>query len=98
MFLSQATRAKLARQDHNVTELEIVQSFANRERTFATDSRPEHQTSIPTQWFVAETDTGRKLKVIFIYDTEAGIVDIKSAYAATAEVERIYLKYSQPTN
>lgn len=98
MFLSPAVRAKLARPDHSVTELEIIQSFANRERTFATDSRPEHQTPIPTQWFVAETDTGRKLKVVFIYDRSAGIVDIKSAYSATVEVERIYLKYSQPTN
>lgn len=97
MFLSPAIRAKLAQPDHNVTEQEILQCFASRERTFATDARPEHQTPIPTQWFVAETDSGRKLKVVFIYDREAGIVDIKTAYSATAEVERIYFKYSQPT-
>lgn len=94
MFISPNTRAKLARADHNVTESEILQCFANRERSFATDNRPQHQTPIPTQWFVSETDYGRKLKVVFIFDKSSGIVDIKSAYSATDEVEQIYIKYS----
>lgn len=94
MFISPAVRAKLAKPDHNVTDLEIIQCFANRDRGYLTDSRPEHQTPIPTQWFVSETDYGRKLKIVFIYDTKSGIVDIKSAYSATADVERIYTKYA----
>lgn len=94
MFLSPATRLKLARHDHNVTEQEILQCFANRDRTFLTDSRPEHQTPIPTQWFVSETDYGRRLKVVFIYDQESQIVDIKSAYPAAPDVERVYFKYA----
>lgn len=94
MFLSPSVRAKLAQGDHNVTEDEILQCFANRDRSFATDTRPEHQTPIPTQWFVAETDYGRRLKIVFIFDKKAGIVDIKSAYPATAEVTRIYKKYT----
>ncbi|WP_228897804.1 ADP-ribosyl-(dinitrogen reductase) hydrolase [Acidovorax sp. Leaf73] len=94
MFISPATRAKLAKPDHNVTDLEIIQCFANRDRKFLTDTRPEHQTPIPTQWFVSETDYGRKLKIVFILDTKSGIIDIKSAYSATAEVERIYTKHA----
>lgn len=94
LFLSPAVRAKLARPDHNVTEQEIIQCFANRDRTFLTDMRPEHQTPIPTQWFVAETDYGRKLKIVFILDRTTGIVDIKSAYAANAVVEQIYLDHA----
>jgi len=96
MFLSPSVRAKLGRPDHNVTEQEILQCFANRDRAFLVDTRPEHQTPIPTQWFVSETDYGRNLKVVFINDTRAGIVDIKSAYPATEEVARIYLKYAPP--
>lgn len=95
IYLSQATRAKLARLDHNVTEQEILQCFANRERGFLTDSRPEHQTPIPTQWFVSETDYGRRLKIVFIHDVKSLTIDIKSAYPATDEVARIYLKFSQ---
>jgi hypothetical protein len=94
MFLSPATRQKLARPDHNVTEQEIIQCFANRDRVFLTDTRPEHQTPVPTQWFVSETDYGRKLKVVFICDPASKIVDIKSAYPAAPEVERIYTKYA----
>lgn len=95
MFISPSVRQKLAQPDHNVLEEEIIQCFANKGRTFLIDTRPEHQTPIPTQWFVSETDYGRKLKVVFIYDPGARIVTIKSAYVATPEVERIYLKYSQ---
>lgn len=94
LHISLKVRAKLAQLDHNVTEEEILQCFANRYRGYCTDSRPEHQTPIPTQWFVSETDYGRKLKVVFIHDTLANIIDIKSAYPATAEVTRIYDKYS----
>ena len=98
MFISPAMRQKLAQPDHNVLEEEIIQCFANKDRTFLLDTRPEHRTPIPTQWFVSETDYGRKLKVVFIYDQVAQIVTIKSAYAATPEVERIYIKHSQPLN
>lgn len=94
LFISPSVRSKLAKPDHNVTEQEIVQCFANRDRVFLVDTRPEHQTPIPTQWFVAETDYGRRLKIVFINDTSSGLVIIKSAYPATNEVTRIYTKYA----
>jgi len=92
--ISLKVRKKLAQPDHNVTEEEILQCFANRYRGNCTDSRPEHQTPIPTKWFVSETDYGRRLKIVFIHDLIGNIIDIKSAYPATAEVIRIYEKYS----
>lgn len=96
MFLSPKVRDKLAREDHNVTQDELLQCFANRDRSFATDNRPEHQTPIPTQWFVAETDYGRRLKVVFIYEPSSGVVQIKSAYPATDRVTEIYEKHTRP--
>lgn len=92
--ISLKIRAKLAQPDHNVTEEEILQCFANRYRGFCTDIRPEHQAPLPTQWFVAETDYGRSLKIVFLHDVTNARMDIKSAYPATVEVIRIYEKFS----
>jgi hypothetical protein len=50
--------------------------------------REEHVTDPPTRWFVAETDVGRLLKVMFM-QTNEGIV-IKSAYEPSEAVIRIY--------
>lgn len=91
--ISLAVRAKLAQPDHNVTEEEIEQCFANRCGGTCGDNRPEHQTPIPTEWFVAETDYGRRLKIVYIHDRVSGNIDIKSAYKATEEVTRIFEKY-----
>ena len=93
--ISPAVQAKLADPSHNVTRQEILECFANRDRGFLTDSRPQHQTPIPTQWFVAETDYVRQLKVVFIYDTSNQAVYIKSAYPATAQIVAIYQKYAK---
>ncbi|MBS7244206.1 MAG: ADP-ribosyl-(dinitrogen reductase) hydrolase [Comamonas sp.] len=92
--ISPAIQAKLADPSHNVTRQEILECFANRDRKFLTDTRPEHQTPIPTQWFVAETDYGRQLKVVFIYDKAVNTVFIKSAYPAEEHIVRIYQKYA----
>ena len=94
LYLSPSVRAKLRQPDRSVTESEILECFASRERSFLIDNRPEHQTPIPTQWFVAETNFGRVLKVVFIYDTAKRVTEIKTAYAATAQIQDIYLKYS----
>lgn len=92
--ISPAVLTKLADPSHNVTKQEIVECFANRDRKFLTDNRPEHQTPIPTQWFVAETDYGRQLKVVFIYDTAIQTVIIKSAYPAEPHIVHIYEKHA----
>lgn len=65
LVISSKVRLKLA-DKHNVTELEIEECFANRSGVFLEDTREGHKTELPTQWFIAETDSRRKLKVVFI--------------------------------
>lgn len=91
--ISSDVRQKLASR-HRVTEDEIEQCFASRLKKFLEDQRAEHATTPPTQWFVAETDMGRVLKVVFVFDGE---VEIKTAYDANVEEIRIYNKFAQHT-
>ena len=89
LIISQSVRLKLANPDHQVTEAEIRQAFANRAEIMVEDTRAWHKTNPPTLWFVADTDFGRKLKVMLVPHTN-GDVEIKSAYSATTQVQRIY--------
>lgn len=83
-------RKKLAEKNPPVTEDEILECFGNRTGKYLLDIRAEHETEPPTRWFVAETDYGRKLKVVFI---QAGKrVIIKSAYQPSQSVIRLYNK------
>lgn len=91
LIISPSIRAKLSEKDPPVTEIEIVESFANRIGNDLLDSREEHFTDPPTRWFVAETNFGRNLKIMYIL-TVHGIV-IKSAYDATDNIIRIYNKH-----
>lgn len=92
LLISPAVRAKLVGKTPPVTEGEIVQCFANRDRSDLIDTRAQHLTNPLTRWFIAETDYGRKLKVVYM-PTSDGIV-IKSAYDPNEEVKRIYYKHS----
>lgn len=91
LILSPAIRAKL-KVKHCVDEKEIEQAFANRSRGFLVDTREEHLTNPPTEWFVAETDRGRKLKVCFV--REFGNIYIKSAYEVEQYIVDIYEKHA----
>jgi hypothetical protein len=53
-----------------------------------TDDREDHQTDPPTLWFLAPTNKGRMLKVIFMF--KDGTIHIKSAYAADEASGLIY--------
>jgi hypothetical protein len=88
LVLSQRIREKLQQKTPPVTEAEILQCFANRGGRYLLDQREEHQTNPPTRWFVAETDFGRILKVVFIRDD--GDVIIKTAYDANPIEQHIY--------
>jgi len=83
---------KLA-QKHGVNKDEVEQCFANRTGEYLEDDREEHQTDPATQWFVAETNYGRLLKIIFIAKNNS--LYIRSAYPPSDEVIRIYKKYSE---
>jgi hypothetical protein len=47
-------------------------------------------------WFVAETDYGRKLKIVFIQRSD-GRIDIKTAYEANPTEIEIYERVSKKT-
>lgn len=83
---------KLERKNPPVTEKEIEQCFENRQGGLLQDTREEHATDPPTQWFVAETNHRRCLKVIFVLHGEN--IHIKSAYDASDEIQRIYKNFA----
>ncbi|MBL1259354.1 MAG: hypothetical protein COB33_002340 [Thiotrichaceae bacterium] len=67
----------------------------DRDRGFLEDTREDHKTDPITKWFVAETDRGRKLKVVFMQADNLDI-HIKSAYMANEDEKWIYAKYTKP--
>ena len=88
---SSAVKQKLA-EKHGVSLEEVQQCFANREGGLLEDTREDHQTDPPTQWFIAETDYGRRLKVVFILKN--GSILLKTAYTPNPKEESIYIKYA----
>jgi uncharacterized DUF497 family protein len=88
--MSDRVAEKLARK-HGVRIEEIAQCFANRNGKLLRDTRADHATTPPTQWFIAETDYGRSLKVVFIRN--GADVEIKSAFEPNGEELRIYKKF-----
>lgn len=73
---------------HQVSLEEIDQCFENKCGFFLVDDREEHQTDPATLWFVAETNKGRLLKVIFVY--KDGKYYLKSAYEPNRKEIEIY--------
>lgn len=92
LIISPKIAAKLSSKERPVSRQEVVEAFANRSAAYLTDDREEHASDPPTLWFVAETDSGRRLKVMFI--AREGDIYLRSAYDAAPEVSRIYQKYS----
>lgn len=90
--ISSKVQAKLASKKPPVTQAEIEQCFANRTGIYLLDSREEHASDPPTQWFIAETYYGRELKVVFI-QRDNDIV-IRTAYDPNADEVRIYKKFA----
>ncbi len=92
LIISTRIGAKLLTK-HNVTQEDIDECFATREKGFLEDPREEHRTDPPTLWFVSETFLGRKLKVIFVKSD--GDIFIKSAFDPNREEIRIYNKFAK---
>lgn len=92
LVITPAIRAKLHHK-HHVDEEEILQAFANREHGFLIDTREVHRTEPPTEWFIAETDKGRKLKICFVY--REGDIHIKSAYSPSQVVIDLYERHAR---
>lgn len=89
--ISRSVLEKL-RDKHQVEKREILEAFANRDGAFLEDQREQHKSDPSTQWFIAETDYGRKLKVAFI--AKDGDIIIRTAYAPNATEMAIYQKYA----
>ncbi|HJV72722.1 MAG TPA: ADP-ribosyl-(dinitrogen reductase) hydrolase [Noviherbaspirillum sp.] len=87
--ISQKIQEKI--DSRNISQLELWQCFHNIEGDYLEDTRAEHLTDPITQWFVAETDKGRLLKIMFVSRDDG--VELKSAYEASDEICRIYRKY-----
>lgn len=73
---------------HGVAVDEVVEAFINHTGHYLRDDREPHRTVPPTEWFIAETNEGRRLKVVFMQDSDK--IVIKTAYEPDANEERIY--------
>ncbi|HEY1899356.1 MAG TPA: hypothetical protein VGG49_06165 [Steroidobacteraceae bacterium] len=92
--ISHGIAAKLL-EKHQVTPKEVHQCFENRSGGLLEDTREQHRTDPPTQWFIGETNKGRRLKIVFVQrQTATGLqVDLRTAYEPNAEETRIYAKF-----
>ncbi len=94
LFMTDAVREKLHNK-HQVQPEEIIEGFLNREKGFLEDTREEHQTDPPTQWFISKTDKNRPLKIVFV-QTSPKEIEIKTAYEPNETETEIYEKHAQP--
>ncbi len=86
--------AKIQQPDHGqVTEKEVHECFENHDGRLCWDNRPQHLdgNGRPCPWFVAETNSRRLLKIMFVRDGED--LYLKSAYPATGRVHEIYERF-----
>ena len=72
-------------------EREIIEAFSNMTGGTLIDTREEHASDPPTEWFIAETNQGKMLKVCFI--AKQGNIYIRTAYQPNSDEIRIYQKY-----
>ncbi len=92
LIVLRAVQEKLAAR-HQVTIEEVKECFANRSGRFLMDIRERHRTLPPTLWFIAMTNLGRHLKVIFI--EKKGAIHLKSAFEPNEVETRIYSHHGQ---
>ena len=93
LIISAKVLAKLAAKIPPVARDEVIQCFANRTGLNLIDDREEHESDPPTQWFIAETDYGRKLKVAFILRDKN--IHLRSAYDANQKWIKKYAEYHE---
>lgn len=93
LIISDAVRAKLTAK-HQVREDEIEECFSNIEGKYLKDTRDDHKTDPETQWFIASTNYGRLLKVVFMLYPD-GSIHIKSAFEPNSIEKSIYNKYAK---
>ncbi len=87
LVVSPRIKSKLSTK-HQVTVDQIEQCFLNREGVYLVDERDEHQSDAQTLWFVAETDTGRPLKIVFV--SEHGNIYVRTAFQPNNKQAKLY--------
>ncbi len=92
LIVSKSIQDKL-RDKHNISVREVEQCFENRIGEYLEDTRVDHKTNPPTLWFVAETNCGKLLKVIFMFID--GNVHLKSAFEADQNAIRLYNEFAR---
>lgn len=96
MILSLNINARVSKkliEKHDVLRQEIEECFYNRLKGLLEDTREKNKTKPPTMWFIAETNEGRALKVVFI-ELRNGKYEIKTAYEPDENEVRLYEKYA----
>lgn len=87
LHISQAVIDKLTDR-HKVSRREVEQCFANKCGLFLEDTREDHRSDPATLWFIAPTNVGRQLKVVFIF--KEGLVHLRTAYEPNPDEIEIY--------
>lgn len=87
LVVSPAIKEKL-HVKHGVKVGEVTECFYNREGPLLLDEDEDHRTDPPSYWFIAETNRGRRLKVVFV--AKDGNNYLKTAYTANKKSEAIY--------
>ncbi|HJV82289.1 ADP-ribosyl-(dinitrogen reductase) hydrolase [Noviherbaspirillum sp.] len=73
---------------HAVTVEEVDQCFDNKCGVNLIDDREDNRTDPPTFWFIAETNRGRLLKIVYVY--RDGKIFLKTAYEPNETEIAIY--------
>jgi len=96
IYISERIKQKLL-EKHGVRPDEIRHCFENRDGRFLEDKRESHKTDPPTQWFIAETNQRRLLKVAFINQAviKGYRIDIRTAYEPNKTEIDIYERYAK---
>jgi uncharacterized DUF497 family protein len=77
---------------HGVSADEAEQAFLNRSGLLAKEVRLHNQGDEDRFWFIATTDVGRELKVVFFIDADENIPVVITAYEPNDEEVKLYEK------
>jgi hypothetical protein len=94
LLITNAVEIKI-RVKHGLSRRDIEECFSNIERERLEDNRVEHKTDPVTQWFIAQNNFGKHIKVVFML-LEDGRSLLKTAYCPNDDEIRIYMKYAKP--
>ncbi len=70
--------------------MNVEASSMNRRNPYLEDVREEHatETGAPTLWFIGETDTGRRLKIVFVLEHRD--IYLRTAFSPTESQTKDY--------